>query len=211
MKQALTALIVVIVAFASNAEAQQLPDYLYSTDLGSDLDLSDPSGNGVVGWMDAGAIYRVGPGTPNPVPVLWKDDDSAVGGAWTGYPFQFAPQPIPGIPPSGGPISFIGVIPEQTVAAAYAAYFDLDGEDQVTTVINIAEGSQATPQEFAAVGIYVPTRNNVRMSFENDDAPGWFDVAHLSDVPTLVKTDNDFETYAGGISCIAPLPNIATV
>jgi len=206
----------VVLALTGSVWAQDYcKDYLYSTDLGSDLDLSDPSNNGVVGWMDCGAIYRVNElAQPDPVPILWKDDDNLpVPGVWAGVPFQNAPQPIPG--PGDGRylpfLQFITVIPEMTVEEAYAAYFDLDGEDEVIAPpVQIVEGFQMTAKEFADAGIYVPGLNNVRMSFENDNAPGWFDLTHVSDVPTLVKTDNDFETYAGGVSCVAPLPNTAT-
>ncbi len=214
MNRITTVLLLGVLVLTSSAWSHDYSkDYLYSTDLGSDLDMSDPSGNGVVGWMDCGAIYRVNElAQPDPVPVLWKDDDNPVVGAWTGRPFLNAPQPLPGQATPPGP-SFFGFIPETTVDEAYAAYFDLDGEDQVVTPIpveQLIEGVQMTAQEFAEVGIYTPGADNVRMSFENDDAPGWFDATHITDVPTIVKTDNDFETYVGGISCIAPLPNTAT-
>jgi len=205
------AMAVLIVTGAASAQ-NYCKDYLYSTDLGGDMDLSDPSGNGIANWMDCGAIYRVNEqAQPDPVPVLWKDDDPLDGGVWTGVPFNSAPQPMPGQATPPGP-SFSGFIPEQTVADAYAAYFDLDGEDQVISPpVNIVKGFQLTATEFAAAGIYVPGLNNVRLSFENDDAPGWFDQSHVSDVPSLVKTDNDFETYIAGIRCSGSLPNTAIV
>jgi hypothetical protein len=196
----LTLMTTVLILFGG-ASAQMCQDYLYSVDLGGDMDFSDPSGNGISNWMDCGAIYRVSAST---TPVLWKDDDPLDGGFWGGVPFASAPQPTP--PP--------GIVPESTVTAAYAAYFDLDGEDQVVLLPDqIIPRYQASVEEFAQAGIYVPGANNIRLSFENDNAVGWYTpgaTPSIIDVPSLAKIDNDFETYTAGISCVAPYPTTAS-
>jgi hypothetical protein len=109
----------ILLAVCAFAAGETVPNlWLFSTDLGSDEDQSDPISH--PGWMDCGDVYY----TSGCSPTLFKDDDGLDGGAWVGHPFTSAPQPgwdeigkrIPGRAADGGD---------------YDNYFDLDSEEQL--------------------------------------------------------------------------------
>lgn len=170
MKRAHVVLSVLVgaVLLPGSVSAQQT--WLYSTDIGSDLDMSDPNTPGIV---DAGAIYI--PGGQNP--VLYKGDDSPTG-VWTGYPLQAGPQPPSGL--SGD-------------VALYELFFDLDAEDQLRAVPE--RGIPAPLSVLQSMGIN-SFYNPAYISFDDDGAPGWV----AGDVPVTVGPDDAFEIYQTQVS-----------
>ncbi len=170
---------IMVAAVAQGQEA--ITNYLYSTDIGSDLDISDPN---TPGSMDAGAIYtpRGNPGSP----LQWKDDDSPTP-QWPGYPFANAPQPTP---------SEIG---QQQGTDKYGDYFDLDAEDQLLDE-NVSPGQSTTKEALEHAGIY-SIYNPVRLSYDDDGAPGW---AKSGDVPVTAPPDDANEIHGTQISSPPP-------
>lgn len=169
--------VVVLFTIAMAVQAQEaISNYLYSTDIGSDLDISDPVTP--PGSMDAGAIYtpRGGPGNP----LLWKDDDSPTP-FWPGYPFSNAPQPQP------HEIGTSGI-------DMYHTYFDLDAEDQVLSGVSIGQVSTLDALRLSGVySIYNPTR----LSYDDDGPNGW---AVSGDVPTTAAPDRAIEIHGTWIT-----------
>ena len=160
---------------AGTAVQAQMPDYLFSTDIGSDLDQSDPN---TPGSMDAGDIYR--PGAPG-APMLWKDDDQSTP-QWPGHPFApgTAPQPAP---------AQIGTSP----IGEYHSFFDLDAEDQVLNATAVeTPGQPTTLAALEGAGIY-SIRRETHLSYDDDGAAGW---AVSGDVPTTVAPDRSDEIYS---------------
>lgn len=148
--------------------------YRFSTDLGSDLDLSDPV-TVANNWMDCGDVYI------ESQPTLVKNDDGP-GGAYPGYPFGVAaPQPVPaGV---ANPAN-AGATPE-TVRTNYAYYFDLDGEDQLGYELHSPQDVLITfplneREIMAQMGIYFEPQA-IAISYEDDGAPGWY---KSGDIPT---------------------------
>ena len=139
--------------------------FRYSTDLGSDLDLSDSvtTGNN---WMDCGDIYIEG--IPNP--TLIKNDDT--GNPNTGYPVTGGNQPLPTLIGAGSAAS------ASQVRTTYDTYYDVDGEDQLELEVLGQEGLltqyDPTMREILKIqGVhFMPTK--VHISYDDDTAPGWY-------------------------------------
>jgi len=148
---------------------------VYSLDIGSDLDMSDP---GSPGTADAGDIYDETFGLGTTI----KNDTS--GGPNVGFPETTAPQPLPTA------IGTVGGGPS-AVRSAYDENFDLDGEDQLGLIIPelpssplLLDGLDRPTQE--AIGIsFEPT--TLLLSFEDDGAAGG---AASGDVPTTMLPDH---------------------
>jgi len=178
----------VVILFAAVSMAQgQVSDYLFSTDIGSDLDQSDPVSPG--GTMDAGDIYR--PGTPGN-PMLWKDDDQPTP-QWPGHPFATgtAPQPLP---------TQIGT----STIEEYHTVFDLDAEDQVKNEEILSNLGSARPlEELENAGIY-SIRRQTQLSYDDDGPNGW---AVSGDVPTTAAPDRAVEIHGTMLSAV---PSAAT-
>ena len=226
---------VLAVVAVTAAPALAQPDYriewvnpLFSVDLGSDLDLSDPTDIGTSNnVLDCGDIYLgqdQGPPawsydlylpTVNPMiqgvqpPYLYKDDDAPTR-QWVGYPF---PQGRPGQPAP----SQIG----NDNIQSYQEYFDLDAEDQASPAdfdINIPipeQGIPVQPQlipvrkltelEQAQLGIYhMPTE--VYLSFDDDGPNGW---ALTGDIPTTAGPNHVYEVWHDRLPLMStpPLPS----
>ncbi len=208
------------------ASAQLMGEWkwLISTDLGSDLDFSDPmrriNSNGEQETMDCGDIYTEDG-------LLWKNDtaDSANvpgAGEWMGRPFlgsNNAPQP---------PYTLIGEVPPPDPRPYYDDYFDLDAEDQLR--IPVGEQWQTWPEQivfgggmgtalsrdpmspnyhlwntsdhFSGAGAFYKDQHNnkVHLSYDDDGAPGWaFKQTSGNvwwwDVPTNIAADHATEVY----------------
>ena len=88
--------------------------------------------------------------------------------------------------------------------------FDLDGEDQLDGFIDVQDG----PVQTQAVGGLILNPENILMSFDDDDAPGWYSFMPLytGDVPVTTAPDHgsDFMEIvsASGWYSWAPNPGI---
>ena len=133
--------------------------FYYSTDLASDLDLSDPvtTANNT---MDCGDVYV----ESTPLPTLVKDDTVLIA--------PTLPQPATTLvanPANAGATA-------AQVRAQYDAYFDLDGEDQLDfefglPAVPVTLGYTRVEQQ--AMGIYFePTR--ISFSYDDDGTNGWY-------------------------------------
>ena len=187
MKQRRFGLILSIILMMGATCAQgQIYNYLFSTDIGSDLDASDPY---TQGSMDAGAIYtpRGNPGSP----LQWKDDDSSTI-QWQGYPLASAPQPAP------------GQIGTSTISQ-YSDFFDLDAEDQVIDEHLANPNNNPTSLNTLEQGGIYSIRRSVKLSYDDDGAAGW---AASGDVPVTVPPDHTTEIY--GTTLTIPPPGSTT-
>ena len=143
--------------------AGQTQTFRYSTDLGSDLDLSDsvtPGDN----WMDCGDIYVETNAT------LIKNDDT--GTPNSGFPVNNGVQPAPTLIGAGS-----GATAGQ-VRSTYDTYYDVDGEDQLDVtvsgtqnVLTTYDSSQRTVLKVQGLH-FEPTK--VHHSYDDDTAPGWY-------------------------------------
>jgi hypothetical protein len=160
---------------------------VYSLDIGSDLDMSDPGG---AGPADAGDLYDETFGLGTTI----KNDTS--GGPNVGFPEVAAPQPLP---------TAIGSVAggASAVRSAYDEYFDLDGEDQLNLVIPelpttplLLEGLDRPTQESFGIS-FEPT--TLLLSFEDDGPAGW---AATGDVPTTALPDHGLPAPADEVVSI---------
>jgi hypothetical protein len=178
-----------IVGLAGAASGQT---WLFSTDLGSNLDLSDPV-TPANNFMDCGDIYTP---TGTGIPLLYKDDTGPTAW-WTGYPFGVAPQPLPPQVPTNPNA------PEFEVLLGYAQYFDLDAEDQLDVeIFGFTTFDPADRALLATQGLYFRP-SEVFISFEDDLAPGWY---RSGNVPTTSPPDNPIEVYVGPLLLPPPVP-----
>jgi|GEM_PF-2478410 len=163
----------------------------FSTDLGSDLDRSDPNAQGNE-LMDCGDLYvenlptRIKDDSASPYPT---DGDADGDGPNLGYPYQSALQPSPGMIGAGS-----GGAGSVEVEGEYQNYFDLDADDQLDW--SIYESYQHHSDKVVVVPKGTPgvnyEPNGILISFEDDGAPGWY---NTPDVPTMVPQDNATEVY----------------
>jgi hypothetical protein len=193
MKQIFFSMVLLSIAALMVAPSSGQVTFNFSTDLGSDLDLSDPNANGLE-FMDCGDIY-----IENPlVPIRVKDDsysqfpgdgDADGDGQNTGYPYQTALQPASNIVGTFGPNPGPIVIEEQ-----YESYFDLDADDQIQW--SLAENYQGMGNEVVTVPQGLPgvsfEPTSIVLSFEDDGPAGW---VVNPDVPTVVAPDNAVEIF----------------
>ncbi len=182
----LATLVVVLLAIAGSAVAQQ-QEYIYSTDLGSQWDQSNPNG---AGPMDCGDIYLENPG--NNTAILYKDDTGPTQW-WTGWPYNTAPQPTP---------AMIGTSPVDE----YSFYFDLDGEDQLDIDVMVGQPNELIggPMEYAQKGLtYMP--GVVHVSYDDDGPNGW---AVSGDVPVTALPDDAIEIYETPLNLSPPPTNV---
>ncbi len=141
----------------------QAQTFRYSTDLGSDLDLSDsvtPGDN----WMDCGDIYVETNAT------LIKNDDT--GTPNPGFPVSNGIQPDPSLIGAGFAAS------AADVRSTYDTYYDVDGEDQLAVAVSGTKGSLTTYDSTMRSALkfqglhFEPTK--VHHSYDDDTAPGWY-------------------------------------
>lgn len=215
-------------AFAQPAYTIDRANPVFSLDIGSDLDKSDPTTPAFPSdnTLDCGDIhlgqdatgggvpwsYDLYPPTLSPIiqgtqpPLLYKDDTGPTN-AWNGWPLSTAPQPTP---------SQIG----NDSIQSYQEYFDLDAEDQTSlesfnipinfpqeTEPRLTPVPELTLQEQAALGVYnMPPQ--VYLSFEDDGPRGW---AVTPDIPTLTAPNHAYEAWADALPLQAipgvPKPN----
>lgn len=193
-KLAFVLLLMALAAFTANSATAQW--FEFSTDLGSDLDRSDPGGIQGNEWMDCGDVYEE-PQILGQQPVRQKDDsitpfptdgDGDGDGPNVGYPYQTALQPSPGLVGAGGSVPTPGITEEY-----YREYFDLDGEDQLCFEIFMPEHQGpvvVAPQGMNNCIAHEPTV--LFLSFDDDGPPGWY---NTGDVPTKVLPDRNIEVY----------------
>lgn len=155
--------------------------FRYSTDLGSDLDLSDsvtPGDN----WMDCGDIYVETNVT------LIKNDDT--GTPNTGFPVNSGNQPAPAQIGAGSGAS------AADVRTTYDTYYDVDGEDQLAVSVSGTAGSLTTYDSNMRSALkfqglhFEPTK--VHHSYDDDTAPGWYKSGSIptTTTPTYGQTAN---------------------
>lgn len=191
---------------------------LYSVDLGSDLDLSDPTDGGTTSnnFLDCGDIYLVQPSFPHypptvdpliqgqPQPATLYKDDNAPTNWWQGYPFS------PNVADQPDPVQ-IG----QANVEDYELYFDLDAEDQANfdwigmqapiLPESLVEIRPLTVSAQQALGIYHMPKH-VYMSFEDDGPNGW---AVSGNIPTTFPPDHAYEVFADRLD-LTPTPGPVT-
>lgn len=188
----------------AEAQAQFWPtrppsEYLYSIDIGSDWDFSDPAPGPAPGVLDAGNVYQGAPDPASGLPILYKEDDFQTDGidvrvpVWVDVPFSSASNPPPGAVPVPGSAPNI---------QNYFEYYDLDAEDQLN--FNVEQFQDSSSGLYivdpalvgfgAATGLWQANSGNpgnIVISFDDDLAPGWTS----GDVPTSVSPDRAVETY----------------
>ncbi len=196
MSKLLATMAAALAVCAAAAPAQTIPapvTYTYSLDLGSDWDLTDPTG-GELNQMDCGDIYREQflQTPPAPPPPLVKDDDAPVFPN-TGYPFALgsALQPLPGPPVPGAT--------EPQVLAQYQQFWDCDATDQLGIESLVPQTPAVVPLQYTvaqlkAFGIHV-NPGWIGVSFDDDFANGWY---KSGDIPTIAGTPHRGHGAAGG-------------
>ena len=145
--------LIVVLSFFMCIGANAVSNYYFSVDIGSDWEVSDPI---TPGTLDPGDIYVSSNAT------LVKDDILIL-----------LPDPPP-LPPV--PVGVPGQSPEN-----YAEYFDMDGEDQLSVMIEIWGDTGFTINASAVDGLWKEP-HDLHISFDDDLPPGW----PASDVPVLV-------------------------
>jgi len=193
MKLTRTIAIVTVVGMALAVAPVSAGPWLYSEDIGGDLDMSDPPGYDPEEVMDCGDIYRVVGGQP----LLWKNDNNA--NPWGGYPIATgsAAQPTPVI------IGTSSSSEAEILNQYYSCYFDLDAEDQLK-VTSFSRGGQYPADECREMGV-VPLGGltaSVHLSFDDDGPRGW---AYTGDVPTNSGPDNATEIWR---AVVTPFPSV---
>jgi len=188
----------------------------YSTDIASDLDLSDvttPSNN----ISDCGDLYMepVGP------PVVIVNDDPA--GPNPGYPLAgavpapsgilagqpvFAPPPVfPAFHIGGGG----GTAPPATVRAEYNNAFDVDASDLLNwgvppLPVNPVMLTGLTHNDQISIGIYFEPQ--IFISIDDDHAPGWFQTP--SSLPTTSGPDMGSTSTVDEVIFVGWFTNLTT-
>ena len=155
--------VVLVISMLSMLLPLSAQTFRYSTDLGSDLDLSD-NVTTLNNWMDCGDIYV------ESTPTLIKNDDTASPNM--GYPVNNGIQPIPAQIGAGS------IATATQVRGTYDTYYDVDGEDQLGEEVFGTEGTVTQYQTHMRTilkshGIhFMPTK--VHISYDDDTAPGWY-------------------------------------
>jgi hypothetical protein len=164
-----------VVLTLAGAPAMGQVTFYFSIDLGSDVDLSDPNGDGDEA-LDCGEVFS------EPATLLAKDEDG--GSPNMGYPYAIgtAVQPLP---------SQVGAASD---TSGYALFLDLDGEDQTEHFLEWV-GEPPVPAVYLTgpvPGLALEPMH-IALSFEDDGAAGW---AVSGDVPTMAAGDDATEIYA---------------
>jgi len=177
--------ILLATVLVGGANAQTV--FNYSTDLGSDLDASDPNGQaGQPAVTDCGDMYLEGT-TPQRIKddsatVFPADGDADGDGPNVGHPYSTALQPLPTAIGSGG------TAPPDDV---YHQYFDLDAEDQLPFEIVVPPQGEVYKVLRGTPGVrFEPT--GVYFSYDDDGPRGWY---QTPDVPTVVSPDRATEVF----------------